>query len=808
MVIIEELELENFVSHKKTKMKFDLGVTLIVGPNGAGKTSILDGVSFALFKLHSRGKDENVVNRKAKHARVSLKFSIQGRGRYAAEWNIERKKEGCDIKGVIYEITESGKRPITREAGSRTLLPEIARILDVEKETFENSVYVRQGEIERLVTEKPAERKKLVSKLLGIDDFEQAWLMMREIVGEYEKRLEGLRGELKEKERVMEELERLRVELANVEDKISEVEVLARKLEEEAVRAEEKLKVIEEKKRRFEELNVKRVEIKAKLEGKKEKVKATEESLRKLESLKREVEKRKEGYERYVALKNEAERLGEERRQYEGAREAVRIQEKNVKEFLKEEKELEGKINKMMTDYSRLLGVEVNMENVSAISENEKRRVEREIEDLTNRIRELEGRMGELEGRIEDSKDKVKRLSEAKAKCPLCGRELTEEHRERLIKELLEEEAKLKEEKERVGKEMKEAERKLKEENKRKTGIEQIDVEKIKSLREELEDKRKRRRRMEEELEESRSKLEKLVELEKQIEDARKEADRLEADYEAYRQAESQLRGLGSEEILVEAYNIAMKEAEEAEKELLVVEKEMDELGYDEREYEAVKGEAERVKARLEEERRELARLEGEKKRLGEELKNREERARKLEEVEGEVKRLESFIMLLEKVRDAYGKDGIQKLIRARAKPKIESYTKEYLNKFNLEYSDVKLDEDYELTVVGPSGSQSVDTISGGERVALAIALRMAIAKVIAGDKISMMIMDEPTVFLDEERRRELIEILKKGFREEARVIPQLIVVSHDRELEDAADTVYMVTKEGGWSKVEQLEAI
>ncbi|MEM4675379.1 MAG: SbcC/MukB-like Walker B domain-containing protein, partial [Nitrososphaerota archaeon] len=119
---------------------------------------------------------------------------------------------------------------------------------------------------------------------------------------------------------------------------------------------------------------------------------------------------------------------------------------------------------------------------------------------------------------------------------------------------------------------------------------------------------------------------------------------------------------------------------------------------------------------------------------------------------------------------------------------------------------DVKLDDDYEITVIGPSGSQSVDAVSGGERVALAIALRMAIAKVIAEGKVSTMIMDEPTVFLDEERRRELIEILKKAFKEEAKIIPQLIIVSHDRELEDAADVVYMVTKEGGWSKVEQVE--
>ena len=806
-MIIEELELENFVSHRKTKMKFDLGVTLIVGPNGSGKTSILDGISFALFRLHSRGRDENVVNKKARHARVNLKFSVHGKGKYAAEWNIEKKKDGCDIKGVVYELTESGKHPITKEAGSRTLLPEIAKILDVEKETFENSVYIRQGEIEKLVTERPAERKKLISKLLGIDDFEQAWNIMRDIVGDYEKRLEGLRGELREKERVVKELERVRRELANLEVRISEGEASARKLEEERVRAEEKLKVMEEKKRRFEELNVKRVEAKFRLENCEEKVKAAEENLRRLESLEKEMERRREGYEKHVSLRKRAETLGEEKKRYEGAREAARIWEKNAKELLEEEEKLEEKINKIIADYSQALGVEVNFESVSAIKEREKMTVEEEIEALTRGLRELEGRMGELGGKIRDNEDKVKRLEKAEAKCPLCGRELTEEHREKLIGELLEEAAKLREEKERIKREREEAERKLKEGNLRKNMIEKIDAEKLRSLGAELEEKRRRRVDAERELEETKAKFEKLVELEKRIEETLREAEDFKADYEAYVQAENQLKALGSKEALEEAYKDAVREKEKAEKEFSAVEKEICGLGYDEGKYDAAKRKVEQVKAELEEERRELARLEGERDSKRKEVKSCEERIRELEEKEAEARRLESFVRLLERIRNAYGKDGIQKLIRARAKRAIEVYTREYLNKFNLDYSDVRLNEDYEVIVIGPSGDQSVDAISGGERVALAIALRMAIARVIAGDKIGVMIMDEPTVFLDEERRKELIEILKRGFREEARVVPQLIVVSHDRELEDAADTVYMVTKEGGWSKVEQLEA-
>jgi exonuclease SbcC len=60
---------------------------------------------------------------------------------------------------------------------------------------------------------------------------------------------------------------------------------------------------------------------------------------------------------------------------------------------------------------------------------------------------------------------------------------------------------------------------------------------------------------------------------------------------------------------------------------------------------------------------------------------------------------------------------------------------------------------------------------------------------------------------LDEERRRELIELLKM-FKGGER-IPQLIVVTHDSEVRDAADVTYVVRKDEntGYSRVEREEA-
>jgi len=61
--------------------------------------------------------------------------------------------------------------------------------------------------------------------------------------------------------------------------------------------------------------------------------------------------------------------------------------------------------------------------------------------------------------------------------------------------------------------------------------------------------------------------------------------------------------------------------------------------------------------------------------------------------------------------------------------------------------------------------------------------------------------MDESTTNLDDIRRRGLVEVMKGFFREDTS-IPQMVIVTHHRELEEVADTVYRVEKVDEISKV------
>ena len=78
-MIIESLEMTNFLSHEKTNIVFENGINIITGKNGAGKTSILDAIKFALFAESRNSEKNNELIKKGKHFfDIYLRFNVNG----------------------------------------------------------------------------------------------------------------------------------------------------------------------------------------------------------------------------------------------------------------------------------------------------------------------------------------------------------------------------------------------------------------------------------------------------------------------------------------------------------------------------------------------------------------------------------------------------------------------------------------------------------------------------------------------------------------------------------------------------------
>jgi exonuclease SbcC len=139
--------------------------------------------------------------------------------------------------------------------------------------------------------------------------------------------------------------------------------------------------------------------------------------------------------------------------------------------------------------------------------------------------------------------------------------------------------------------------------------------------------------------------------------------------------------------------------------------------------------------------------------------------------------------------------------IRAWIKEAIPEITKIYVSTISsfasaifaqlFGYSMVKLiwKEDYSVELMTPNNHKTFSQLSGGEQMAAALAIRLAIIKTFSG--IDFAFFDEPTTNLDHEKKSNLAASLQnlKGFS-------QLFVISHDDTFEESANNVVKLHKD------------
>ena len=187
--------------------------------------------------------------------------------------------------------------------------------------------------------------------------------------------------------------------------------------------------------------------------------------------------------------------------------------------------------------------------------------------------------------------------------------------------------------------------------------------------------------------------------------------------------------------------------------------------------------------------------------RIEAELEDLKRNILELEVTEKTVIAMKNSIETINKLKAAFGVDGIQKYLRQKASEFITNGTRQILSSFSLDFDDVLVNEDFDVSVQ-KNGLLELDALSGGERIALSIALRISISRFLDEEqRINCFLMDEPTTYLDEERRANLRNILHYALGE-GDYMPQLILITHHTELISAGDSIFEVSKESGVSRV------
>lgn len=174
---------------------------------------------------------------------------------------------------------------------------------------------------------------------------------------------------------------------------------------------------------------------------------------------------------------------------------------------------------------------------------------------------------------------------------------------------------------------------------------------------------------------------------------------------------------------------------------------------------------------------------------------------------------LTAEIEILTTLERAYGRDGIPSLIvEASAIPQIEAEANRILSELGTAYrvelrtqrelkSSDGLADTLDVVVIGEAGARAYETFSGGERSRLNVALRIALARLLAhrrGAESRVLVLDE-VEYLDEAGQAALAGVLLELSRSE---FDKVVTVSHATTLRDVFDNCITVEKVDGRSVI------
>ena len=680
--MIKAIELVNFISHRRTLLTFNRGVTIFVGHNGSGKSSIIDAITFALYGQHTRKANKNLVRRGSEVSWLNLRFSV-GSKEYNAyrrlgsngQSQLAKFDQVLDSGNIVEKNVVSGER---KQFGD-SMSGEIAKTLGIDYKKLRVAAVVQQGELSSIIDSKPKEFKELLNSLIGIDRLDSAYQTMYEVVDRFRERLRDKNGGFDDKQ------------IASIESAI-----------------QSRNKDLQDAERQLMKLEAQRDMLK-------EQIFHTDNDIQRMEPLilqSRELHSTEDALVKYVTSKRIS--MAQDIERLEGLVSETHESRKAISE--KEE-------------------VEINLQMIKS-----------EIEEIENRIVLNERENGRLNGVLECAK-RIEIRDDGT--CPLCGSPVQVEIQNIFDLKIIETEIRRKIEArkklltEKVG--LKTEEKFMEEKEKRIESAEMFlassCVEGSKSILD-----------LESELERGKSDLLRIPEILTKINDPRQLVidDFSKSLVDNIINLRSQTKGLRMQD-----YTNSKLKKTKLSNELLDLNAKLGGIEV-----------------------------------IIRECKNTIDTSSKI------LLALEDAVGLLnnlEKIRSkVFNRDGPVALrLRSWVLKVLSAKASEYLSMFKIGISKIELTEkarDVQVTCYGTYGDIDMDSLSGGEKVAVALALRLAIAQMVSLNKLDFIILDEPTIHLDEERRKSLVNIISDFFKEGLGPLSQIIIITHDAEIFEDSD--------------------
>ena len=859
------LSLKGFLSYQQAAELDFSGFELacISGANGAGKSSLLDAITWAVFGRARKREDDALINSDSSSTEVTFEFTYEN-DRYL----IQRSKVRNKTTVLEFKLLNSQNEWVNlSEHALRETEKRIEQILRMDYDTFINTCFFLQGKADQFAQQPAGKRKEILSSILNLEKWEEFRLAAASQRRQVENEITSYNAWLGEIEN----------ELALEEERRARLKQTNRDLEVRSALRKEKENLLENARRQSDLLKEQEKLLTAQREHLQEMERQKEESQQLLQSRKDELDSYAqvlatgkiilEDYTAFTKIRQELETInqlaasffnldqqrleqekviGMERTRLEATRQNLLEQQEKINIKRDKSKILKQKMASLDDEMKGLeTAIETKAEIQAAIQSFQQLQA-----DLLAENKRLRSEMNELNSHIQQ-------LRSAKANCPLCGRELTDEHRSSLL----------------VGFEM---------EGKKHGDQFRQNEASINDYNQQINQAREKITLMEKSEEQLRLLARNRAILEAEIQSATDEVEKWEkSEQPQLNEIQDQLEKMGY--------------APEAQKRLKEIMRELTSLGYDRQQHEQIRQkelaarESEERMRTLEKARASSQPLQREMDSIRKRLSDLDDKMRQQEELikqaslqftqstaglpdlvqmenelngirneenelrmeagraEQEVAVLASLktkkddlmakkqekarlVSRLEMLERAFGRNGVPALLIEQALPEIEASANRILDQLSKgsisltfatqrERKNKKEEgaiQTLDILLTDASGTREYELFSGGEAFRINFAIRLALSQALAkraGARLQTLVIDEGFGSQDADGRQRLIEAINQVMQTDSQLegdnpvsdIRKILVITHLDELKDAFPARIEVEKTGKGSTLQVL---
>lgn len=842
------LELHNFLPYRSPDPIFFEGIHLaaLIGQNGSGKSSLLDAITWALWGRARARRDDDLVHLGQTEMYIQLDFEQEG----TTYRVVRRRKTGKRGQGQLdLFILQDDEQPRTiNEPSMRATQSKIDEILRLDYETFINSAFLQQGKADAFTTKTPAERKKILSDILGLEQ----WSV-------YEDRV---KVKLKDLDRAVASIDGA---LSTIEEELAKAPQYKRELETAETAYNLAREALKDAEARVEEVK----DVPADLRNAQNQQADINRRIANFESdlasVEKEIKKRKETISQYEAVLEHGESIEEGYQTLQHAREAdselgaklrdmsdldqrfndVQSQLKDAKNQIEQEKRgFETTIIEMQRVLEQNIDDELTQvqADISALETVEKEReaFQASLANIREERSGLSTRKKTLTTEGQDMNERIETLEQAEgASCPLCGQALNDDHREAILADLtLERDTKREEYRQAseriadIGKETK-----LIQADIETLGVQLADLPKLRSRIGALEKQAEDRLIAQARVDEANAGLQSIItiletddyahEIRQQLAEVTAEREAIGYDRSAHDEAQSTLKEFTAYEAQFRDLEFARKTLPSEIEALEGVEerKRRIETAFSE-EAEALNTLKEDIehltlmKVEYEKRTREVAAAKtteqqtyGRVSAANQQLKALESSRKRKQELEERRESTRDEQVIYKELQMAFGKNGIPAMIIEAATPELETAANELLGRmtdgrmhltFNTQRAKASGSgtiETLDIDIADELGTRPYEMYSGGEAFRVNFAIRVALSKMLArraGAHLRTLFIDEGFGTQDDDGRNKLVEAITAIQSE----FDLIMVITHIDELRDAFPVHVMVEKTANGSMI------